>query len=137
MTLTRKEVVTNFLRYQDKILILRRSDKVGTYKGVWAGVSGYLEKNDIKPIERAIIEIIEETGLSRKHINLVKEGKTLEIVDEDKNILWIVHPFLWDIFINKIKIDWEHKELKWIKTKEELDHIETVPNLKETLETVL
>ena len=136
MTLERREVVTNFLRFKDKILILKRSSKVGTYQGRWAGVSGYIEEGDEDPENRARIEIFEETGLFEKNIKLVKKGKKLEIVDQAKKILWIVYPFLWDISTDQINIDWEHKELNWISSIDELDKFETVPNLKETLKRV-
>ena len=36
---------------------------------------------------------------------------------------------------NKIKIDWEHKEIKWIKP-DEIGNYQTVPMLKETLARV-
>ena len=136
MPLEKRYIVTNFLRFEDKILILRRSGKVGTYKGKWAGVSGYIEKDDINPENRAKIEIFEETGLTEKEIKLVKEGNPLDVVDNRENILWIVHPFLWDASTDRIKIDWEHLELKWIASIDELDDLNTVPNLKETLKEV-
>lgn len=37
---------------------------------------------------------------------------------------------------DKIKIDWEHKETKWIDP-EDIGSYQTVPKLKETLERVL
>ncbi|MHA1376995.1 MAG: NUDIX domain-containing protein [Candidatus Helarchaeota archaeon] len=136
MALEKRMVVTNFIRYQNKILILKRSSKVGTYQGKWAGVSGYIEKRDKNPIDRAKTEIFEETGLKEKDIKLVREGISLEISDKEKNILWIVHPFLWEASTNQIKIDWEHKTHKWIKP-EELKKYETVPRLIDTLKRVL
>jgi len=45
-----KHVVTSFLEYDNKILILRRSQAVGTYQGKWAGVSGYIEEGNISLI---------------------------------------------------------------------------------------
>ncbi len=36
-------VCTCFLRYENKVLILKRSDKVGTYQDKCAGVSGYID----------------------------------------------------------------------------------------------
>ena len=58
-----RPVVTNFLRYRGKILLLQRSSKVRTHRGKWAGVSGYIE-GDEDPAERAIIEIKEETRIT-------------------------------------------------------------------------
>ena len=53
------KIVTSFLTNNEKILILKRSDKVKSMKGLWAGVSGIIEKNE-EPLKRAKIEIFEE-----------------------------------------------------------------------------
>ncbi len=49
------EVVTCFLLRRgeggDTLLLLRRSDRVSTYQGLWASVSGYLESES--PLEQA------------------------------------------------------------------------------------
>jgi len=37
-------VLTVFIKYKDKILILKRSNKVGTYQGKWNTVTGYLDE---------------------------------------------------------------------------------------------
>ena len=132
--LEKKHVVTCFLEHAGKILILKRSRKVGTYQGSWAGVSGYMEASAMK---QAFIEIKEETGLTRSDIKLITKGKSLEITDERLNRKWIIHPFLFYVKDPKnIKIDWEHTEMKWI-TPEELTIYQTVPALKETLERVI
>jgi hypothetical protein len=34
------KIVTSFIQDDGKLLILRRSDKVKTMKGLWAGISG-------------------------------------------------------------------------------------------------
>jgi len=48
----------------------------------------------------------------------------------------VVHPYLFHIKDRgKIKIDWEHKELRWIQPRD-IDNFETVPKLKEVLARV-
>ena len=131
-----RKVVTSFLEHEGKILVLRRSQKVGTYRGRWAGVSGYIEEG-VDPLEQALREIEEETGLSRGDVELVRRGEPLEIADEELGRRWIVHPFrFWVRDPRKIKIDWEHVELRWI-SPEELRNLETVPALPETWERVV
>jgi 8-oxo-dGTP pyrophosphatase MutT (NUDIX family) len=131
--LEEKHVVTCFLESQKKILILRRSENVGTYQGRWAGVSGYIESG---PDEQALTEIKEETGLDKEDIRLVRKGIPLEVVDERLGRRWIVHPYLFHVsHRNKIKIDWEHQEMKWIDSKDIVKY-ETVPMLRETLERI-
>lgn len=131
--LEEKHVVTCFLQFQGKILILRRSEKVGTYQGRWAGVSGYVEKS---PDEQALTEIEEETGLGKEDIKLVRRGEPLEVIDAEIGKRWVIHPYLFQITDpSKVKIDWEHKESRWIDP-EDIGEYETVPSLKETWERV-
>jgi len=131
--LQEKQVVTCFLESDGEILILRRSQQVGTYQGRWAGVSGYIETT---ADEQALVEIAEETGLAGEDLKLIKRGKPLLVKDEKLGIKWVVYPYLFHIKDRgKIKIDWEHKEIRWIKPKD-LDNYQTVPMLKETLARV-
>ena len=130
-----QDVVTVFLSHRSKILLLKRSREVGTYKGHWAGVSGYLESED--PLEQAYTEMVEELGLSKRDVTLVKAGKPLEIVDEAQDRAWRVHPFLFVVYEpDKIRLDWENIAMRWI-LPEEIDQLKTVPALKETLERVM
>ena len=131
--LQEKRVVTCFLESENEILILRRSEQVGSYQGRWAGVSGYIDKT---ADEQALVEIEEETTLCGEDLKLIKRGKPLPIKDERLGVKWVVHPFLFHIKDrDKIKIDWEHKETRWIKP-EDIDSYQTVPKLKETLARV-
>lgn len=132
--LEEKHVVTCFLQSGEEILILRRSERVGTYQEKWAGVAGYIERD---ADEQALIEIGEETGLSREDVRLIRKGKPLEVVDNKIGRKWVVHPYLFQVKDRgKIRIDWEHKELKWIAPAE-IVRYETVPMLKEVLDEVL
>lgn len=124
-------VVTSFLENDSKILILRRSDKVRTMKGKWAGISGYIEKNETA-LERALKEIREEVGLKKEDVKLVRVGEPLQVPDIEQEILWIVHPHLFKTSNTEIKLDWEHDEYKWIDP-EDVANYDTVLMLKETL----
>ena len=131
--LQEKQVVTCFLESKGEILILRRSEQVGSYQGRWAGVSGYVETT---ADEQALLEIEEETSLCGEDLRLIKKGKPLLIKDEKLEVKWVVHPYLFHIEDRgKIKIDWEHKETRWIEPRDLADY-ETVPKLKETLAQV-
>lgn len=135
MVMEERQVVTCFLEHESKIPLLRRSQRVGTYRGRWAGVSGYIEEGNT-PYEQALKEIREETGLSQEDVQLVKEGQPLEVIDEELGRKWVVHPFRFRVMSpQKIRIDWEHTEMKWIDPKE-IGKYETVPKLAETWERV-
>jgi 8-oxo-dGTP diphosphatase len=129
------KVITCFLLRrsggEDEILLLRRSQQVGTYRGRWAGVSGYIEETDA--LTQAYTEIEEETGLAREDVQLLRTGEPLEVVDAEAARRWIVHPFLFDVREPaRIRTDWEHVETRWIRP-EEIFQYETVPQLAETL----
>jgi 8-oxo-dGTP diphosphatase len=135
----KKAIVTSFLRFHGKILLLQRSSKVGTYKGRWAACSGYLETNE-DPLERALTEIQEELKITNEQIILIKRGDPFEVSDNEIGIIWIVYPFLFEIKTNTIKIeniqlDWEHNTFVWILPTE-ISNFTTVPKLKETYDRV-
>jgi 8-oxo-dGTP pyrophosphatase MutT (NUDIX family) len=129
----RKAVATSVLLYKGKILILKRSNKVGTYQGKWACVSGYIEDNET-PLECALKEINEELNLCDEDVELIRKGEVL--FASDKNILWAIHPFLFRAKIQDITLDWEHEEYKWIPL-EAIERYSTVPELRKTIESVV
>lgn len=131
------KIVTSFLKFGNRILILRRSEEVSTYKGRWGGVSGFIEKDE-KPLERAVTEIKEETGLTKNDFELMKEGRSFSFNDENEElgIKWVVHPFLFRTKNKNVKIEKEHFEFKWIKP-DELEQYFTIPKLEESLRRVL
>ena len=126
-----RAVVTSFLESEGKILLLRRSDRVRTYPGHWAGVSGSIEA-DRTPEQQARVEIREETGLTDDDLRLVATGEPLVVDDATTGHRWIVHPFRFVVLHpERIRLDWEHVELRWIDPAD-LAEFETVPNLPET-----
>ena len=132
----RNDIVTAFIEYRGKILLLRRSQKVKTMKGKWAGVSGYIEKSE-EPVRRAIKEIEEETGFTNENIKFLEEGKPLEAADNMRpnNITWVVHPFYFRSNTDDVQLDWEHDAYKWIDPSE-IEKFGTVPRLKEAFDRV-
>ncbi|UCE75505.1 MAG: NUDIX pyrophosphatase [Methanomassiliicoccales archaeon] len=131
--MVQKNIATSVITSDGKILILKRSKKVSTYKGRWACVSGYIEKDEIA-YETALREISEELGFTKDDVELIREGKILHARDE--NIIWAIHPFLFRTKKTEIRLDWEHEEFKWI-FPEEIKNYATVPKLRETIESLL
>ncbi len=132
--LRQTHVVTSFLLRTDtaqpRILIVRRSQRVGSYNERWAGISGFVETG-VTPDEQAFTEIREETGLQREQVRLLRRGAVVE--DEDAAITrhWYVHPFLFEVLTpDAIRLDWEATEMRWI-APQELQNYETVPKLEE------
>lgn len=121
-------VVTCFLENGHKILLLRRSRQVGSYEQKWAGISGYIEEGQT-PTEQAWQEIGEEAALAPSDLVLLQEGEPLPVVDEKLDRTWVVHPFRFALADpDKVKIDWEHSECKWVDPWAIKDH-DCVPGL--------
>ena len=130
------KIVTSFIRDNDKLLILKRSDKVKSMKGLWAGISGIIE-NDEEPLSRAKIEIFEEVGITEDKITLIKATEEMRVNSPQyKNHEWEIFPFLFESSKPTIKLNWENSDFKWINI-EELDNFETVPSLQKVLFNLL
>ncbi len=129
-------IVTSFIKNSNKILILKRSNKVRTMKGLWSGVSGIIENNEV-PIDRARIEIFEEIGIKSEQISLVKNIEKIKISSPQyENHEWIVFSFLFETEETEIKLNWENSEYRWIMIND-LKNYETVPNLYKILINLL
>ncbi|MDH5463811.1 MAG: NUDIX domain-containing protein [Nitrosopumilus sp.] len=130
------KIVTSFIKNNERLLILKRSDKVKTMKGLWAGISGIIEKNE-EPLQRAKIEIFEEVGITDKQITLLKSAEGMRVtspqyIDHE----WEIFSFLFESNNPTITLNWENSDFKWIKIKDLKDY-ETVPNLQKVLFNLL
>ena len=133
-------VVTCFLTRTDgtetRILLVRRSQRVGSYHGRWAGVSGFVETG-VSPDEQAFTEIREETNLQHDQVRMLRRGAVVEYEDTSLGRHWLIHPYLFETLApDAIQTDWEATEMRWI-IPPELASYETVPKLAETYESAL
>ena len=126
-----KRVVTAILRNRGRILIVRRSQKVGTFQGRWSAISGHIEGRE-DPKHRAIVEVREETGLR----GIVFRSAGEPVLARDGATMYVVHPFLFDAPSRRVRLDWENVEHRWIRP-EELHRFETVPRLMDVVAAVL
>ena len=128
----RRDVVTSFLQHNGRVLILKRSPEVSTHRGEWAGVSGSIDAGT--PLEQAIQEIREETGLENAEFAFVRSGRPLDIAEPESDVVWRVHSFLFSVHDPaRIRLNWEHTESRWVDPAE-LDRPGTVPRLKDVWE---
>jgi 8-oxo-dGTP diphosphatase len=129
------QVVTSIVESQGRILILRRSDLVRTYKGQWGGVAGYVEPDE-EPTQTAFKELREETGFMPDQVELVLQDDPIAFTDvyREERYDWVVHPFLFHLKTHcEPTIDWEHSEYTWVDPSE-LSAYDTVPHFKDTVE---
>lgn len=128
-------VLVIYVKFKDKILLVKRSDKVLTYKGLWSCLAGFVD--DEKSMEEKVIfEMKEELGLSEKDIISITEGETYLFIDEDLNREWIRHLFLVEINNPALNLSWEHTEYVWI-TIDDVKKYKTTPGFEEDLSKAL
>lgn len=135
-TSNKAPVLTCFVKFGDKILLLKRSDKVRVYKGLWNSVAGYLD--EFRPLEeKAHAELHEELGITADLIKETKLGKAYELTDDKAQKVWVIFPVLVELTKEpEIKLDWEHTDFKWIDPADLMNY-EIVPDLDKTLAKVL
>jgi len=125
-------VVTSFLERDDgRILLLERSQKVGSFQGHWAGVSGFLEA--ASPLEQAFREIVEETGLTANDLELLSEGAP--VLSRDREQVFVVHPYRFRVRRTEVRLDWEHTRAEWVDPSE-IRRRPAVPKLERAWESV-
>ena len=115
---------------QPRLLIVQRSQRVGSYNALWAVISGFVETG-VTADEQAYTEIREETGLRGEQIRMLKRGVVVEYQDPSIGRYWYIHPFLFEVLApDAIALDWEATEMCWI-VPSEIQAYETVPKLDE------
>ena len=124
-------VVSVILRNRGRILIVRRSQAVGSFRGHWSAISGHLEGRE-DPKSRAIQEVREETGLR----GLAFRAAGSFVHARNDSTMYVVHPFLFDVASRRVRLDWENDEYRWVRP-EELHRFKTVPRLNDVVATVL
>lgn len=120
-----RPVVTALLERGGRVLVVRRSARVGTFPGKWSGISGYLEGAE-EPEARARQEVEEETGL--RDLMLVARGAP--VCTREGETVFAIHPFRFQAPHGEIRLDWENVEFLWIPPHE-LATLDAVPKLME------
>jgi 8-oxo-dGTP diphosphatase len=119
---------------QPRLLIVQRSQRVGSYNARWAGISGFLETG-VTPDEQAYTEIREETGLQGEQVRMLKRGKVIEYEDASIGRHWYIHPFLFEVYApDAVALDWEAEKMRWI-VPSDIPTFQTVPKLEEAYQS--
>ena len=104
-------------------------------RGLWGGISGIIEGSE-EPLQRAKIEVFEETGIAENKIGLAKTANEMQVSSQYSNHGWIIHPFLFTAIKPEIKLNWENSEYRWISSGE-ISKYKTVPSLDKVLARLL
>jgi HAD superfamily hydrolase (TIGR01662 family) len=109
-----RKSVAAFVKFDGRILLLKRSDKVATYQNQWTVVHGRIEDGEAVE-KRAKIEVKEETGLNAK---VIKKGKEVVYDDRVLGISWHIIPVLLETKEHKVRLNWENTDYIWVKPEE-------------------
>ena len=103
-----------FVRFDDKILLLKRSDKVLAAKDKWYVVAGFLDEQ--KSLKHKVKEELkEELNIDEATIKQIILAEPWEYIDTAAGKTWVQFPVLVDLKeMPKITLDWEHTEYKWV-----------------------
>ena len=120
-------VVAGIVQYKNKVLLLRRSEKMKNSPNKWCFVTGIVRKGET--LEKAVLrEIKEETGLKG---NIVGSGKAFEVNDKWGD--WLINPFLVSVTKSKVELDQtENIIFEWI-LPQEIDNYNCVVDIKKDL----
>ncbi|MDE2037837.1 MAG: NUDIX domain-containing protein [Patescibacteria group bacterium] len=110
-------VINCVVMHRRKILLVQRSPDLHFYPGYWNGVSGFLD-DDKSLNEKALEELKEELGLSKKDIVSIKQGAVFDQDEPKYEKTWIVHPVLVKVRTDRITTDREAKKAEWLTLKE-------------------
>ncbi|MFH1209662.1 MAG: NUDIX domain-containing protein [archaeon] len=132
----RAPTINCFVKYKNKILLLKRSSKVKNYKEKWSSVAGYIDEDKTLK-EKSLEEIKEELDIKENNVLSMKIGKPIKIYDKKIKKAWLIHPVLIELKDKpKIKLDFEHTEYRWIYPKE-IRKFDILPFLEKSLKRVL
>ena len=127
-----------FVNFDKKILLLKRSEKVLVYKGMWSCLGGFIDNPNKTIREQVLEEINEELGITERDVLEIKEGKMWEFLDKEINRAWIQFPVLVILKRKpKIKLDWESTRYIWEKPEDIYKINNLVYNVDENLRRVL
>jgi len=124
-------VINCVVKYRDKILVVQRSKNLIFYPGYWNGISGFLD--DKRSFEQKVKdELREELGIPNNKIKNIRLGEIFHQEAPKYKKSWIVHPVLIEVSGNKIKLDWEARNFKWVKL-EDIKKLKLLPGFDDVL----
>ena len=112
-------------------------------RNLLAPISGSVEASDAAPLDAAWREIEEETTLTRRSLELLRQGEPYFSVDASVGREWALYPFAFrlkrlsegGLGTSGIKIGWEHQSYHWFDPRHVTDSesFGGVPRLTESL----
>jgi 8-oxo-dGTP pyrophosphatase MutT (NUDIX family) len=130
------KIVTVFLEWKGRYVIMHRADSMPTYPKKWSAISGHIEEGE-DVIQAGLRELSEETGISKNQIEVMKTSKRILVPAPEYKKLWVINPMLVRLKKeHKIKLDSENTEFRWV-TPDEMKEFDLVPSVYGALMSLL
>lgn len=127
-------VINCVVKYRDKILVVQRSKDSNFYPNYWNGISGFLD--DKRSFEQKVKdELREELGISRRMVKKIRLGEIFHQEAPRYKKTWIVHPVLVEVGTDKVQLDWEARNYRWVKLSDART-LNLLPGFSQVLEKI-
>ncbi len=127
-------VVNIVVAHGGKLLLVRRSQHMRLYPGLWNGVSGFLD--DDRDIEDKVHEeLSEELGVTNDQITSIELGQLLLQDAPEYRKTWLVVPVLVRVNSRSVTLDWEAEKAEWY-TPQAAQKLELMPGFPGVLDVV-
>ncbi len=127
-------VLNCVVKYKGKILVVQRSKELIFYPSYWNGISGFLDdKRSLK--QKIQDELREELKIKKENIISIKLGKIFDQDEPKYKKTWIVHPVLVEVLTDKVSLDWEAQNYKWLKISE-VKKLKLLPGFEKVLDSI-
>ncbi len=125
-----------FIEYDGEFLLLKRSEKVLTYRGLWSTVAGFIDEP--KPLAKKVLEELdEELGIQHPLVQSLYFAKPYEFNDVQAGRSWTRCVSLATLKNRPdIVIDGEHEAYTW-KRPSQFNGYSFPPGFEESLGMVL
>jgi len=124
------------VRHGAEVLLLKRSYKVGVYRGWWNAVAGYIDEP--KPIEEHVYQHLQqELGVPPVQVTSLKTGNPYHFYDFVLGKNWLIYPVVVELKDKPaIVLDEEHTAYRWIHPQE-ISQYDIVPGLYDSLKRLI
>ncbi len=108
-------VVVVIVKWENEILLLKRSQEVRTNRGRWGFVAGYMD--ELKPVvEKGIEELKEETGITKNEVSSISRKGVYRWEYSEGGIEFISHLVLAVLDEKpRVSLSWEHTSYRWVE----------------------
>lgn len=129
-----RRIVAVVLTHGDGMCLLRRSSLVGSDRGLWHCITGYLEP-DQDPDRQALDELIEETGQSASDLRSFQPTGVLTLPD-GRTGTWQVMVYRAETRRRTVRLNWENDHVAWTRWDAAQSRFDLVPWLDDVMISV-